>query len=135
MDYRAFRFDVTAADASLRKRRHLTSEFLLAGVAQHKTDVVEPTIEPRALEYLSLVQRHPGMPATSRDGLIGISLKRGSHLRRTLRDAGLLEEFHVSPGVRGKNYKDVRLTPEGLKMLENRSETGGQEKKTESFPL
>ena len=75
-------------------------------------------------EYLRLIRDLPGVPATERDRQRGISLKAGSLARKQLREMGLIEEVPISPGVWGKNYKDVRLTSMGEKLMGKESAAG-----------
>lgn len=74
-------------------------------------------LKDEQISYLKHILNSPETSATQRDTMNGISLKDGSMLRKQLRELGLVEEVHVNPGVRGKNFKQVRLTQKAKDLL------------------
>jgi hypothetical protein len=80
-------------------------------------DPPEGKLKDELISCLKLILQFPEIPATQRDRINGITLKAGSMLRKELRELGLISEVNVNPGVRGKNFKEVRLTQKAEDLL------------------
>lgn len=117
-------FSSAAGTEEIRARRRASAAaFSRENVAPAEVPDPGPSKNERGLmlsarhwRYLRLIDVQPGVPATIRDRRAGIPLKNGHVLRRALREQGLIEQTHVSPGARGSNYVEVRLPPAGQRV-------------------
>ena len=127
MDARELRFTYFATEAELRQRKEETLSDL---VCEEPEEYASPQIPPDLANYLRGIHENPGLAATKRDSLLGISISQGSKMRTRLLERGLIYEELVNPGVQGRNFKDFRLTHEGLvtlQAIENREKTERKE--------
>ena len=115
MDARQLRFTYFATDAELRQRKEETLADL---VCEEPEEHASPQISPDLVNYLRGIHENPGLAATKRDSLLGISISRGSKMRTRLLECDLIYDELVNPGERGRSFKDCRLTKEGLSTLQ-----------------
>ncbi len=114
-----FRFSRIAHEAELADRRQASVAGLREAEVHAPRRRQEPArVAPVLLEYLRLVLATPGVSATERDATASYSAATGSRRRASLLKLGLVEEFVANPGGQGAAFKDIRLTPAGLELLE-----------------
>lgn len=122
MDFTTFKFMRFATEEELQERKDATLGLLSK---RDRKRSVMPFVSAELISYLKLIRNTPNLPATQRDRLHEIKLKKGVTLRASLFAAGLVQEFSVSTGTHGKNFKSFRLTEKGKYFLtrhENRAE-------------
>ncbi|MDA2913908.1 hypothetical protein MYX77_08130 [Acidobacteriia bacterium AH_259_A11_L15] len=115
MDLTEFKFARLASVAEIEDRKRETLASLRC--EEPKQSNSTSGLSRELLSYLNIIRDNPGMQATKRDQLVGISLRKGSRLRKQLQELGLIEEIQANPGRRGQAFVDVRLTPKGEALL------------------
>ena len=116
-DYTALKLDRTASTVEIDDRKRATLAAFRRN--EHKLSEAAPVLTDEQLAYLRVIRDHPGLPATKRDRLAGISLRKGSRLRQRLKASGLIEEFLANPGGQGRACTDIRVTPKAETNLGN----------------
>jgi hypothetical protein len=128
MNYSQFKFKRTATAAQLQEREEETAQHL----AVREPEVVydpndqprEVDISERLVEYMRAILKHDRMPVSYRDELLGISAGTGHRIRALLKKEGLVREYQAACGTQGRNFKDLRLTDKGVRMLQRAGKNG-----------
>lgn len=69
------------------------------------------------INYLADVAENPLEPLTDRDARLGINISTGHRIRDEIGRQGLVNIVAVNPGGRGKGFKLLELTSEGIDQL------------------
>ena len=113
MDFTTFKFSLSNP-SEIEDTKHRTIRLLQSSEPpQNRMDHAEISEELRS--YLLLIQRTPRMASTQRDKAHGISVAKGSRLRKKLYELDLITESKLKQG-RGRPISLVRLTERAGKL-------------------